>query len=151
MGIRVSNARTQQELIDGQTVRERLLAMLGIFFAVVALLLAGIGLYGVLNYSVLQRRKEIGIRVAVGAQFGAIARLVTSGVLRMVIFGVAAGVALGVAVARYMESLFFQVRPSDAGMLAIPSFVILAVAVLATVPSVLRALRIDPAEILRAE
>jgi predicted permease len=151
MGIRVSNARTQQELIDEQTVRERLLAMLGVFFATVALLLAGIGLYGVLNYSVLQRRKEIGIRVAVGAQFAAIAGLVTAGVLRMVIVGVVAGVALGVAVARYMESLFFHVKPSDAQMLAIPIAVILAVAALATAPSVLRAIRIDPAEILRAE
>jgi predicted permease len=151
VGIRVSNIRTQQELIDGQTVRERLLAMLGLFFATVAVILAGIGLYGVLNYSVLQRRKEIGIRVAVGARFGAIVRVVTAGVMRMVIFGVLAGIALGLAVAHYMESLFFQVKPSDAGMLAIPVSVILAAAVLATVPSLLRALRIDPVEILRAE
>jgi putative ABC transport system permease protein len=150
-GIRVSNVRTQQELIDGQTVRERLLAMLGVFFAAVALLLAGIGLYGVLNYSVLQRRREIGIRVAVGARGGAIARLVTGSVFSMVAVGVVAGVGLGLASARYMESLFFQVKASDASMLAVPSAVILAVAVAATVPAVLRALRIDPVEILRAE
>ncbi len=151
MGIRVSNVRTQQELIDGQTVRERLLAMLGVFFAVVALLLAGIGLYGVLNYSVLQRQREIGIRVAVGARGGAIARLVTGSVFSTVMIGVVAGMALGLATARYMESLFFQVKAADPGMLAIPSLVILIVAVMATVPSVLRALRIDPVEILRAE
>lgn len=150
-GIRVSNVRTQQELIDGQTVRERLLAMLGMFFAAVALLLAGIGLYGVLNYSVLQRRREIGIRVAVGARGASIARLVTGSVFSMVAVGVVAGVGLGLASARYMESLFFQVKASDAGMLAAPSVVILAVAVVATVPGVLRALRIDPVEILRAE
>ena len=150
-GIRVSNVETQQELIDGQTVRERLLAMLGVFFAAVALLLAGIGLYGVLNYSVLQRRREIGIRVAVGARGASIARLVTGSVFSMVAVGVAAGVGLGLAAARYMESLFFQVKGSDAGMLAVPSAVILAVAVVATVPGVLRALRVDPVEILRAE
>jgi predicted permease len=150
-GIRVSNVRTQQELIDAQTVRERLLAMLGLFFAAVALLLAGIGLYGVLNYSVLQRRKEIGIRVAVGARLGAIVRLVTVGVLRMVIVGVVTGVVMGLAVARSMQSLLFQVKPSDAAMLAIPAFVIVSVAALATVPSVLSALRTDPVEILRAE
>jgi putative ABC transport system permease protein len=150
-GIRVSNVRTQQELIDGQTMRERLLAMLGVFFASVALLLAGIGLYGVLNYSVLQRRREIGIRVAVGARGGAIVRLVTRSVIAMVAAGLVAGVGLGLASARYMESLFFQVKASDASTLAIPFAVILAVAAVATVPGVLRALRIDPVEILRTE
>ena len=150
-GIRVSNVRTQQELIDGQTVRERLLAMLGVFFAAVALLLAGIGLYGVLNYSVLQRRREIGIRVAVGARGGAIVGLVTRSVFSMVVAGLVVGVGLGLAAARYMESLFFQVKASDATMLAIPAAVILAVAVVATIPAILRALSIEPVEILRAE
>jgi predicted lysophospholipase L1 biosynthesis ABC-type transport system permease subunit len=150
-GIRVSNVRTQQELIDAQTVRERLLAMLGAFFASVALLLAGIGLYGVLNYSVLQRRREIGIRVAVGARSGAIVRLVTQSVFTMVVAGLVAGVALGLLSARYMESLFFQVKASDTSMVTIPCAVILAVAAVATMPAVLRALRIEPVEILRAE
>jgi putative ABC transport system permease protein len=150
-GIRVSNVRTQQELIDGQMVRERLLAMLGAFFAAVALLLAGIGLYGVLNYSVLQRRREIGIRVAVGARSGAIVRLVTRSVFTMVVTGLVAGVGLGLVAARYMESLFFQVKASDTSMVTIPSVVILAAALMATMPAVLRALRIEPVEILRAE
>ncbi|MGC1461425.1 MAG: hypothetical protein WA802_04435, partial [Terracidiphilus sp.] len=69
----------------------------------------------------------------------------------MVVAGLVAGVGLGLASARYMESLFFQVKASDATMLAIPFAVILAVAAVATVPAVLRALRIDPVEILRAE
>ena len=148
---RVVSARTQHELIDAQTVRERLLAMLGLFFAAVALLLAGIGLYGVLNYSVLQRRREIGIRIAVGAQRASIGRLVTIDVAAMVAVGVLAGAALGLASARYMVTLFYQVKASDAAMLAVPSGVILAVALMATVPAVLRALRVDPAEILRSE
>jgi ABC-type antimicrobial peptide transport system permease subunit len=123
----------------------------GVFFAAVALLLAGIGLYGVLNYSVLQRRREIAIRVAVGARGASIARLVTGDVFSMVAVGVVAGVGLGLASARYMEGLFFQVKASDASILAVPSAVVLAVAVVATVPAILRALRIDPVEILRAE
>ena len=148
---RVSNLQTQQEIIDGQTVRERLLTMLGVFFAGVALLLAGIGLYGVLNYSVLQRRRVIGIRVAVGARYASIVRLVTGRVFSMVAAGVVAGVGLGLATARYMESLFFQVKTSNPIMLLAPSAVILAVTAVATVPAVFRALRIDPVEILRAE
>ena len=91
---RVSNIRTQEELVRAQTVRERLLAMLALFFAAVALLLAGIGLYGVLDYSVLQRRREIGIRMAIGAQAGDIARRVTAEVFRMVLAGALAGLAL---------------------------------------------------------
>jgi len=69
----------------------------------------------------------------------------------MVVVGVAAGVGLGLASARYMESLFFQVKASDASMLVVPSAVIFAVSIVATVPAVLRALRVDPVEILRAE
>jgi len=150
-GFRVSNVQTQQGLLDAQTVRERMLAMLGVFFAGVALLLAGLGLYGVLNYSVLQRRREIGIRVAVGARGASIARLVAGSVFTMVTVGVLAGVGLGLGSARYIEALFYQVKASDAGMLMLPSAVILAVVVAATVPAVMRALRVDPAEILRAE
>ena len=150
-GIRVSNAETQQELIDAQTVRERLMAMLGVFFAAVALLLAGIGLYGVLNYSVLQRRREIGIRLAVGARAASIGGLVAGSVFSMVAAGLVAGAGLGLVLARSMESLFFQVKASDAGALMVPVMLVIAVATMATVPAIMRALRIDPAEILRAE
>jgi putative ABC transport system permease protein len=148
---RVSNIRTQEEINRAQTIRERLLAMLGVFFAGVALLLAGIGLYGVLNYSVLQRRREIGIRVAIGARSAAITRLVAGRVFSMVAVGALAGAALGLASARYAESLFYQVKASDSAMLAMPFGVIALVALLGTVPAVWRALQIDPAEILRSE
>ena len=150
-GFRVSNVRTQQSIIDGQTIRERLLAMLGEFFAAVALLLAGIGLYGVLNYSVLQRRREIGIRVAVGACGPAVARLVTKDVFAMVTLGLIAGLVFGVVSARSMQTMFYQVKISDPAALITPLAVILIVAILATIPAILRALKIEPAEILRSE
>jgi predicted permease len=148
---RVSNIRTERELIDRQTIRERLLAMLALFFAGVALLLAGIGLYGVLDYSVLLRRREIGIRVAIGAQAGDIAGRVTSEVFAMTLTGALAGVALGMVSVRYIESLLYQVNAASLAMLAIPSLVILAVALLAALPAVIRALRIDPATMLRCD
>jgi len=78
---RVSNIRTQEELVQAQTIRERLLAMLGLFFAGVALWLAGVGLSGALDYSVPRRRREIGIRRAIGAGGVHIAREVTFEVL----------------------------------------------------------------------
>jgi predicted permease len=148
---RVSNIRTQQELLDAQTIRERLLAMLALFFAVVALLLAGVGLYGVLDYSVLQRRREIGIRMAIGARSLDIARRVTLDVFAMVLLGAAAGLGLGMASARYVESLLYQVKATDFGALALPSLAILATALLAALPPVIRAVRIDPVHVLRCE
>jgi predicted permease len=148
---RVSNIRTQAELVRAQTVRERLLAMLALFFAGVALLLAGIGLYGVLDYSVLQRRREIGIRMAIGAQAGDIARRVAVDVFCMVLVGALAGLALGMASVRYIEALLYQVKPTDLAMLALPSFTILAAASLAALPAVIRAVRIDPVTMLRSE
>jgi putative ABC transport system permease protein len=149
--IRVTNIRTQTEIDDAHTVRERLLAMLGVFFAGIALLLAGVGLYGVLDYSVWLRRKEIGIRMAIGAQAGGIARLVAVDVLSMVAAGALGGVVLGLAPARYIESLFFQVKATDPAMLAIPSAAIVAAALLAALPAVIHAVRIDPVSMLRSE
>ncbi len=116
-----------------------------------ALLLAGVGLYGVLDYSVLQRRREIGIRMAIGAPAGDIARRVTVDVFSMVLLGAIAGLALGMASVRYIESLLYQVKPTDLAMLALPSLAILAAALLAALPAVIRAVRIDPATTLRAE
>jgi predicted permease len=150
-GFRVSNIRTQAELVRAQTIRERLLAMLALFFAAVALLLAGIGLYGVLDYSVVQRRREIGIRMAIGAQAGDIARRVTADVFRMVLTGALAGLVLGMASVRYIEALLFDVRAGELGMLAVPMVTILVAAMLAALPAVIHAVRIDPVSMLRVE
>jgi putative ABC transport system permease protein len=150
-GFRVSNVRTQAALVEQHTVRERLLAMLALFFAAVALLLAGVGLYGVLDYSVLQRRREIGIRMAVGAQSLDIARRVMAGAVAMVLAGAIAGLALGIAGTRYLEGLLYGVKGTDWGMLTLPSMTMLAAALLASVPALLRALGVDPAATLRSD
>jgi predicted permease len=148
---RVSNLRTQAELVQAQTVRERLLAMLALFFASVALVLAGVGLYGVLDYTVLQRRREIGIRMALGARASDVARGITVEVFAMVLIGAAAGLVLGMASGRYVASMLYQVKATDASMLALPLLTIFLAALLAAVPAVIRAVRIDPAITLRVE
>jgi len=150
-GLRVSNITTQLDLLRDQTIRERLIAMLAAFFAAVALLLAGIGLYAVLNYSVLRRRREIGIRMAIGSTRAGIVRIVTLDVFLMIALGGCAGVALGFGASRYVESLFYQVKATDADMIALPACAILLTALVATLPAVFRALRTDPTEVLRAE
>jgi putative ABC transport system permease protein len=148
---RVGNIRTQTQIIESHTVRERLLSMLALFFAGVALLLAAIGLYGVLDYSVLQRRREIGIRMAIGAQATHIARGVTTGIFAMVFVGAIAGIALGVAAARYVAALLFHVNAGSPAMVALPVLTILAAALLSALPAVVRAVRIDPVQSLRSE
>ena len=150
-GFRVNNIRTQEEINALHTMQERLVAMLALFFAVVALILAGVGLYGVLDYSVLQRRREIGIRMAIGAQAGGIVRLVTLEFFTIVTVGVLAGLALGRASTPYIEALLYQVKPTDLGMLAVPSLTIWTAAFLAVLPPVIRAVRIDPITVLRSE
>ncbi len=147
----VTNIRTQQEIDQAQTIRERLLATLAFFFGAVALLLAGIGLYGVLNYSLLQREREFGIRLALGARTGDVAREVTAGIFAAVCVGAVVGLGLGMASSRYIASLLYQVKMTDPGVLAFPSLIILATALLAAVPAVIRALRIDPVAMLRAQ
>jgi ABC-type antimicrobial peptide transport system permease subunit len=150
-GLRVSNITTQLDLVRDQTVRERLIAMLAAFFAVVSLLLAGIGLYAVLNYSVLQRRREIGIRMAIGSTRAGIVRIVTLNIFLMIALGGCVGMALGLGASRYVESLLYQVKATDTDMIALPGCAILLTALVATMPAVLRALHTDPTEILRTE
>jgi predicted permease len=150
-GFRVSNVRTYASLVDDQTLREHLLAMLAMFFGSVALLLAGIGLYGVLDYSVIQRRREIGIRMAIGARAGSVAREVTTGVFSMVLLGAGVGLSLGLGLVRYIESLLYEVKATDPAMLAIPAITLAATAVVAALPAIARAVRIDPATALRTD
>ena len=125
--------------------------MLALFFAAVALLLAGVGLYGVLDYSVFQRRREIGIRMAIGAQAGDIARRVTFDIVAWIFAGSLAGVALGIASARYIESLLYQVNATDLSSLAAPALALFGAAILAALPPVMRAIHVDPVIVLRSE
>lgn len=150
-GFRVSNILTQTALVEQHTGRERLLALLALFFGVVALSLAGVGLYGVLDYSVLQRRREFGIRIAIGAPATDVVRRVIMDVLAVVLAGSLFGIVLGITTVRFIETLLFEVKATDLGVLALPTVTILAVALLAALPAVIRAVRIDPVTMLRSE
>jgi putative ABC transport system permease protein len=147
----VSNIVAQEELVRSQMMHERLLATLSLFFACVALILAAIGLYGVLNYGVLERRREFGIRIALGAHGGDIAWQVTAEVFSMLALGAAIGLALGVAAERYVAILLYHVKATDPSILVVPAVTMSVIALLAALPPVRRAIRFDPATLLRAE
>jgi predicted permease len=150
-GLMVRSMLSQSSLVLGQMVRERLLAMLSLFFSIVAVVLAAVGLYGVLNYWVVQRRREIGIRVALGAGAAQVVRRVAGSSLRLVTIGVVLGLAGGLACQRLIESLLYEVKATDPWMLGMPLAILLCAAAMAAVPPAMRAVRIDPAETLRAE
>jgi ABC-type antimicrobial peptide transport system permease subunit len=136
-------------LVRRQMIRERLLATLSLFFAIVALLLACIGLYGVLNYRVVQRRREIGVRMALGARAAHVVRGVTVEMVLMVTLGAIVGLAGGLGFGRLVEKLLFQVKTVDPIILLTPMCTLAAAAALAALPPILRAVRIDPAQTLR--
>jgi putative ABC transport system permease protein len=147
----VSNAITQRALVDQWSIRERLLAALSMFFASLALLLAGIGLYGVLNYSVLQRRREIGIRMALGASVPQVAWQVTAQLSGVLIVGSLIGLAAGLLSQRLLVSLLYSVKATEFAMITLPLAWLALAAILASLPPVIRAVRIDPSEALRTE
>jgi predicted permease len=150
-GFLVSGIVPQKELVEQQTIRERLLAMLASFFAVVALLLAGIGLYGVLGYSVLQRRRELGIRIAIGAPAREIVRRAIADEFAMVLTGAVTGVVLALLSARYIDSLVYEVKATGPAPMILPALILFAAALLASIPAAIGAVRIDPVAMLRAE
>jgi putative ABC transport system permease protein len=148
---RVANIRTQDELVRSQTIRERLLATLSLFFGLMALVLAGIGLYGVLNYAVTRRRHELGIRIALGARTKDVAGLIAMPIFALIALGTATGLVFAISTERFIASLLFGVKATDASMLLWPILALLAGAFLAALPAVVRAVRIDPATLLRSE
>ena len=142
---------TMQQLVDDSISTRRLtLVLLGIFSAL-ALILAAIGIYGVMAYSVALRTQEIGIRMALGAQQKDVLRLVLGQGARIAFFGVAIGLATAAALARLLSSLLFSVSASDPFTFATVAALLVAVALLACYIPARRALRVDPIIALRYE
>ena len=138
-------------LLDDHLAPRRLAMLLVEGFAFVALGLALFGLYGVVTYTVAQRIPEIGVRIALGAEPGAIQRMVLGQGLRLAVPGLIAGVALALAAARLARSVLFQVSPADPATFAMVIAAVLAVAAVACVLPARRAARVDPLVAIRAE
>ncbi len=142
---------TIPERIDARLVRDRLTARLSTFFGVLALLLACIGLYGVLSYTVSQRTSELGIRMALGAQRGNVLWIILREALTVTIIGTAIGIATALAATKVLASMLFGLTARDPITLIGAAVILIAVATLAATLPAWRASRTDPMTALRYE
>ena len=147
----VHSIRTMDELMEGYVGQDRFAAFLMTAFAGMALLLATIGIYGVVAFSVSQRRRELGLRVALGAEANDIARLVLAGGFRIAAIGTLVGLAAALVVSRYVESALFGVSASDPITLIAAALVLMATVLVACYVPARRAARVDPTQTLRYE
>jgi ABC-type antimicrobial peptide transport system permease subunit len=148
---RLGDVTLQSTLVDNTMVRDRALALLSAFFSVVAIVLVIVGLYGVLSYCVVQRTREIGIRLALGAQPLRVTGLMLSEVGAMAIIGLVVGAAGAMYAARFVTVLLFQVKASDVWSTALPLTCLLLACALSVLNPTLRATRLDPTTALREE
>jgi putative ABC transport system permease protein len=149
----VANVTTMEKAIDQSVARPRLRTLILATFAGLALLLSAVGLYGIIAYSVAQRRREIGIRMALGADRRAVLAMVLRQALVLTLAGLAAGLVLaaGVLATGWISELLFGVRSTDLLTLSIVPLVLIAVALVASLLPALRATRVDPLVALRYE
>src|SRR5882724_733406 len=147
----IAKVRTMEQVIVEATARQSFNMLLFTIFACVALLLASIGIYGVMSYAVEQRTHEIGIRMALGARTGDMMRLVVGNGMKLVAIGLVAGLAGAFWLTRYMSAMLYGVKPSDPLTYVEVASVLLAVAFLATYIPARRAAQVDPVIALRYE
>jgi predicted permease len=149
--IMLTNIATLNEQVDQSLMQERLVATLSLFFGLLALLLASIGLYGVMSYDVARRTQEIGIRMALGANANRVVRLVLRETLGWVVLGVALGLGAALATTSWVESMLFRLKPRDPLTIGVAALVLLVVAAIAGYLPARRAARVDPLVALRHE
>jgi predicted permease len=141
--------RPLADQVDAALTQERVIATLSGFFGALALLLAGLGLYGVTSYAVSRRRTEIGIRMALGAAPGGVIRIVLGRVALLIAAGVAAGTGATLWVSKYVATLLYGLEPRDSATLLVSALVLIATGAIAGLLPAIRASHIDPAQVLR--
>lgn len=147
----LADVRTMEEVLAETLARPRAVTALLGAFALIALVLAAIGVYGVMAYSVEQRTREIGVRMALGATPGAIFGLVLRQALGLAVLGVVVGLVASMAVTRFLASLLFAVAPTDATTFGVTAGVLVGVAVVASYVPARRSTRVAPVDALRGE
>jgi ABC-type antimicrobial peptide transport system permease subunit len=143
--------KTLNRQVDESLVTERMIATLSAVFAILATVLAIVGLYGVTAYTVARRSREIGIRMALGAQGRNVVGLVMHEMLVLVLAGVIVGLPCAAALSRIARTLLYGVSPNDFLSVALATLLLTAVALIATYLPARRAVRYDPVRILRME
>jgi putative ABC transport system permease protein len=147
----VSDIRTMEEILADSIARQRFSMLLLAIFASVALVLAAVGIYGVMSYSVAQRTHEIGIRMALGAQTGAVLKLAVAYGMKLVVIGIIVGLVAAFALTRVMSTLLFGVTATDpATFTLIPLLFVLVAAIASYIPA-RRATKVNPIVALRYE
>jgi predicted permease len=149
--LRVTSVTSQAAVVNRTVVRERLLALLAGFFALVGLVLTTVGLYGTLSHAVVQRTREIGIRVALGAHSVGAVRAVLADTAGTTLIGAVCGLAGGLYASRFVETMLFEVAALEVSSLALPLGTLLLAAVVAAAVPAWRAARVDPVIALRSE
>jgi ABC-type antimicrobial peptide transport system permease subunit len=146
-----SDILTMDQIVGRSTVDASFETTLLLLFAIVSLLLAAVGLYGVLSYLVGQRQGEIGIRIALGAQREQVLRTTLLDGLRPALFGLVLGLAASAAAVRLLRSMLYETQPLDPVVFAGVAAILLLVATLACTAPAWRASRLDPMQVLRTE
>ena len=147
----LADVRSMQDVVAATLARARTVSVLLTAFALIALALAGVGVYGVMAYSVSQRTQEIGVRMALGATVPSVFRLVLGQALKLVVFGVVAGLVVAAMLTQLLETLLFETEPIDPLTFALTALVLMLVATFASYVPARRGTRIAPTEALRAE
>ena len=147
----IANVRTMEELVDTSLGGRRLAAVLLAVFAGVALLMAAVGIYGVMSFAVAQRTRELGVRVALGASRASVLRLVVRQGMGLVLLGVAIGAAGALGLTRLIASQLYAVRSTDPATFGLVALALVATALVAILVPAARAMRLDPVAALRDE